>query len=215
MTALSFVALFAVLQNIDNLVLAAAYRWQSVEITRRSNFFIAFLSALFTELAILGANWTKTGVSLLGWDHYTEGVGRGILVMIGVWTLINHFSRSLFPHLHTPSPEPKVHGRPSSVAKMNFSEAAVVGTAPAVDNLGPSFAFGLVNPTSPTITFTLSALTGLGSVLAVWAGQTLGAKGPRRLQKFPPKLVASCLILGIAFCDPGDIARDNLRLLVK
>ncbi|HZR20568.1 MAG TPA: hypothetical protein VFE51_25020 [Verrucomicrobiae bacterium] len=215
MTALSFVALFSVLQNIDNLVLAGAYRWQSVEITKHSNLFIAFLSALFTELAIVGANWTKTGASLAGWDHYTEAVGRGILVMIGVWTLITHFSRSLFPHLHTPSVERKVHGGLFSMAKMSFREAAVVGTALAVDNLGPSFAFGLVNPTGPTLALTLSALTGLGSVLAVWAGQTLGAKGPRQLQKFPPKLVAGCLILGIAFCDPGDIARDHFRLLAK
>ncbi len=212
---LAFIALFAVLQNIDNLVLAAAYRWQNVAITWRSNLFIAAFSALFTGLALVGASCAKSGVLVLGLDHYAEIVGRGLLLMIGAWMLIGHFSKALFPQLRRPVLERRPHTFSTSAAEMKLGEALLVGTALAVDNLGPSFAFGLINPATPSSGFVLSALTGVASLLAVSIGQISGAKTRRYVHGFSPKLIAGCLILSIACFDPGDMTRDRVQPLTR
>lgn len=213
MNTLAFLALFAVLQNIDNFALGVAYRWQRIRITWRSNLFIAALSGLFTGLAMLAANLAKSEVSRFGLDHYTEIVGRGLLVMIGTWTLIGYFRIKLFPQLRDSSSKAGLTLPPTVIATMKFSETVLVGTALAADNLAPSFAFGLVNPSSAAVGLTLSALTSFVSVLSVITGQVAGAQGRHRLPGLSPKLVAGCLILVIALFEPGDLARNGLSFL--
>lgn len=199
-----YLLLFAVLQNVDNFVLAVAYRWQKIEIPLSFNLLIAGLSALFTAVGIVAANVTNIEAAQRGWNNYAEVLGRGLLVMMGTWTLIGYFRTRLFPKLNLPDSE----GMVLTTTSMKGRDAFLVGTALAVDNLGPSFAFGLVNRASLGVGLTLTVLTGIVSVIFVALGVTVGANGQQRLSRLSPKLVTGCLILGIALFDPGDIARN-------
>jgi putative Mn2+ efflux pump MntP len=211
MTGLTFLALFAVLQNIDNLLLATAYRWQNIRIPWPSNFFIGALSGVFTAAAMCAAQFAKARASWLGVDNYTEVLGRGILALIGVWTLVGYFRARLFPQLHRSDPKTAQTPFASGMAELKFSEAVVPGTALALDNLGPSFAFGLVSSPTLAVALTLSVMTGFASVLAVLLGQSAGAKGRHYLRCFPPRLVAAGLILAIAIFDPGDFGHQSFK----
>ena len=202
-----FLTLFSVLLNVDNFFLATAYRWQGVNIGWQSNLLIAGLSGLFTEVAILAAKFTKSEMAGFELGEYSEIVGRGILVMIGVWTLVGYFRAKFIPR-SSDSSTSIIPGTPCVL--MQFKEAGLVGTALAVDNLGPSFAFGLVNSTSSAIGLTLSTLIFLVSIISVSVGQVMGARSQNRLQGLSPKFVAGCLLLGIALLDPGDAGFNRL-----
>jgi putative Mn2+ efflux pump MntP len=204
MTFLLYASLFAVLQNIDNFVLAAAYRLQSVKITAPSNLLIAALSAVFTEAAVLAAGCVKIEATRGGWSNYTEIIGRGILVMIGVWTLVGYFRLKFFSQLQKAPADSVDHFLP--LTPMKNREAIVVGTALGIDNLGPSFAFGLVNFQRPGAGLVLAAFTALVSIALVLAGDVVVVATQRRVECVSPKLVAGCLIVGLAFFDPGDLA---------
>jgi putative Mn2+ efflux pump MntP len=210
---LALLALFGFVQNIDNFVFAVAYRWQGIGIDWKANVFIAAVSALFTELAMLAASGTQFEAWRFGLDNYTEVVGRGLLVMIGVWTLAGWLRLKLFPAKNVCAFDAAAGAAPSGAAPMKFREACFLGIALAADNVGPSFAFGLVNHSTLGLGFALSALTAAGSLAAVRFGQSIGTKGEKRFPVLPPKLVAGCLILAIGLFDPADIVRTGLRSL--
>jgi putative Mn2+ efflux pump MntP len=208
--ALALVAFFGFVQNIDNFVFAVAYRWQNKRIDWPANCFIAAVTALFTELAMLAASGTQFEALRFGLDNYTEILGRGLLVMIGVWTLVGCLRLQLFPLQGCPSLDDAASvSSPPAVAPMKCKEACFVGIALAADNVGPSFAFGLVNHCALGFGLALAALTAVGSLAAMSFGQSVGAKGRKRLHCLSPKLVAGCLILAIGLFDPADILRSG------
>ena len=210
MTTFAFLVLFAALQNIDNFFMAAAYRWKGLEIRWRSNLVIAALSGLFTEAAFLAANAVKSEILGYRLGEYSEMIGRGILVMIATWTLVGYFRARFFPQW---SDSKTGISSGSSGAAMGFREAAVLGVALAADNLGPSFAFGLINPAAPMIGFCLSILIFFISLLSVECGQAAAARFRNGLGKVSPKFAAGCLLLGIALFDPGDTLFAGLRFV--
>jgi putative Mn2+ efflux pump MntP len=211
MSGLTFLALFAVFQNLDNLVLAAAYRWQGIQIRWGSSCFIGALSGVFTAAALLTAHFAKSQAFWLGVGRYAEVLGRGVLVTIGVLTLVGYFHARLCPLLYSSCPAKAPPRSATKLAEMKFNETVLVGTALAIDNLGPSFAFGLVESATTSVGLTLSAMTGVVSVLAVLAGQAAGAKGRHQLRQFPPKLVAASLIFCVALFDPGDLVHESFK----
>jgi putative Mn2+ efflux pump MntP len=215
MSAFIFLILFAALQNIDNFVLAAAYRLKAVSIPLPPNLLIAVLSGLATGIAVILAGVTKGAASNLGFGSASEVIGRGLLIMIGVWTLIGYFRARLFPQLTDPvkgAADPTT--RRCAPQVMRVSEAMIPGIALAVDNIAPSFAFGLQNATHKGITatgFVLAALTAALSVVSVWVGQAVGGQGRNHLRWISPEIASGCLVIAIALLDPGDFAQDWIK----
>jgi putative Mn2+ efflux pump MntP len=214
MSAFTFLVLYALLQNVDNLVLAAAYRLRNVTITSRSNLIIAGLSGIATGAGVIVAQVVKLNANHFGLGSTTEIIGRGILVMIGVWTLVGYFRARLFPAVNSPHFDERGSalletrvtaetGRP-----MSLSEAVISGTALAIDNLAPSFAFGLVNPAPQSLAGAgtiLALLTAVFSVASVVVGQAIGARGRNGLRWVSPEIASASLIICIAILDPGDV----------
>lgn len=213
---------FAAVQNIDNLVLAAAYGLKNVHISFRSNLLIGVLSALATGLALLASSVLRWEAVQLGLKPVTEVIGRGVLLMLGIWTLIGCFRSILFRQLGDFKSVEQGRGgfsRPAVV--MAAQEAVVVGLALAIDNVAPSFAFGLIDSIrqSPFLSvLSLATLTGVCSIVAVWAGQFMGSKGYGQFQKLRPailrpELISGLLLIGIAILplDTDDLSADLLR----
>jgi hypothetical protein len=75
-SGLTFLALFAVFQNLDNLVLAAAYRCQGIQIRWASSCFIGSLSGVFTAAALFTARLAKSQAFWLVVYRYAEVLGR-------------------------------------------------------------------------------------------------------------------------------------------
>lgn len=220
MYALEFIALFALLQNIDNLVLAAAYRLKDVAITWPSNLVIAGMSGIATGAGVALAQAVKLNVGEFGLGSAAEVIGRGILVMIGSWTLVCYFRVKLFSNINAPvlKNRPSVSnegaGASDSGKPMTIAEAIVSGTALAVDNLAPSFAFGLVNPARQSLIeagATLAILTAAFSVVSVYVGQAIGAEGRSRLRWISPEVASGCLIISIGILDYGDVQHLPFR----
>jgi putative Mn2+ efflux pump MntP len=195
--------LFATVQNIDNLVVAVAYGLKNVHISLKSNFLIAALSVIATGLALISAIVLRSEAVELGFKPVTDVVGRGILLMLGVWTLVGCFRSKLFWQLsNMESDWPNQDGISRAAGEMTTAEAAVAGVALAVDNLAPSFAFGLIDliRQSPFVSgLFLTALTGIFSILAVAQGQFLGRKGYAQCRRFFPKILRPELISGLLF----------------
>jgi hypothetical protein len=151
--------------------------------------------------------------------------GRGILLMLGVWTLVGYFRSRLFTQLseeESDNNDDRRRSAPGQAALIRTSEAMMAGTALAVDNLAPSFAFGLINPIRQNaILFglLLGALAAGFSIVAVVCGQISGRKGRAQFQRFlpafiTPALVSGLLLVGIAVLplDIDDWTADFLKL---
>ena len=215
-----FLVLFALLQNIDNLVLAGAYRLNSISIPLRPNLVIAVLSGLSTGGAVILAKLSQSEALRFGFGSSSEVVGRSILVMIGVWTLVGYFRARLFLCLENSESGETVAAiipsgsRGLSGASMSVSAVIIPGTALAVDNIAPSFAFGLVNAKQlnlVAIGLILAALTATCSVFSVWVGQAAGRSGRDYLRWISPELASGCLMIAIASLDPGDFVLDWIQ----
>jgi putative Mn2+ efflux pump MntP len=223
---MSLVALFIVfagVQNIDNFVLAAAYGLKNVQISVKSNLLIAALSSIATGTALLVSDVLKWEAGQLGFETATETIGRGILLMIGIWTLVACFGSSLFRQLgDARSARQSAADQLATVITMSTPEALVVGVALAVDNIAPSFAFGLVDSIRqiPLLSISLlTALTGGASLLAVRIGQVLGRKGRGQFRKtfattLKPEFISGMLFIAIALLplDADNLAEDFLKL---
>jgi putative Mn2+ efflux pump MntP len=217
----TLLALFAIAQNIDNFVLAGAYRFKNVLIPKQPNLLIAILSGLATVLAA-GAGWAfgEKAVQQGHWE-VTEVMGRGLLIMLGVWTLIGYFRTKLFRQLRDrkATPERGVAATPQAASPVviTSSEAIVAATALAIDNLAPSFAFGVRHPGySFSSVLVLGVLTAVVSVWLVALGQSTGRTGRLRfhhpaIEFVAPELVSGLLIIAIALFDPGDFAHGLIE----
>jgi putative Mn2+ efflux pump MntP len=214
--AFTLLALFAVAQNVDNFVLASAYRFKNVRIPEYPNLSIAVLSGLATVLAA-AAGWAfgEKAVQRGHWE-VTEIMGRGLLIMLGVWTLVGYFRKKLFRQLRERedmiAPAGVRQSQPELPKVIGSSEANVAATALAIDNLAPSFAFGVRHPGFALWSvFLLGVLTAAVSVMCVVLGQSIGRDGRSRfhrstLQFVSPELVSGLLVIAIALFDPGDFA---------
>jgi putative Mn2+ efflux pump MntP len=210
---LVLLVVFAVVQNIDNLVLAGAYRLKNVLIPLDPNLTIAALSGIATGGAVFLARFSQCEARHFGFGSFSESIGRSILVMIGVWTLVAYFRARLFPGLAKPFVTTDALGR-ISIAPGNFtgssmsvSEAIIPGMALAVDNIAPSFAFGLVAARQQNMIatgFALSTLIVVFSVVSVWIGQAFGGRGKKHLHWLAPEIASGCVMIAIALLDPGD-----------
>jgi putative Mn2+ efflux pump MntP len=203
---LFFLAAFAVAQNIDNLVLAAAYRIKGVLIPSRQNAVIAFASATATAAATTAGWVLGERARLHGWQN-AEVAGRGILIMLGVWSLVGYLWKKIFRQLDQAGAPPSPPKEKENV--INNLELMVVAVALAVDNLAPSFAFGVTQP-GQTYVFipVLTTLIFFSSILTVGVGQSLGSRGKaffgyRSLHFLAPEIVFGILILGIGLFDPA------------
>jgi putative Mn2+ efflux pump MntP len=213
-SSLLFLALFALLQNIDNLILAGAYRLRNVTIGLQSNLIIAVLSGLVSAASVTLAQVTTFETSSLGLGSATELIGRGILVMIGVWTLIAYFRAKLFNDFNgsvrtkDDSDNEPATGSRDQARPMGLSEAMISGTALAIDNVAPSFAFGLVNAGHQNLAavgIVLGLFTGALSLVSVGLGQRAGAGSRLRLRLISPEFASGCLMIVLAIFDPSEI----------
>jgi putative Mn2+ efflux pump MntP len=223
MSVFSFtlLALFAIAQNIDNFVLAGAYRLNNVLIPKQPNLLIAILSGVATGLAA-GVGWAfgEKAVQQGHWE-VTEVMGRGLLIMLGVWTLVGYFRTKLFPQLRAPNAMVATAGATTSKAELpvviTSSEAMVAASALAIDNLAPSFAFGVRRlGYSFSSVLVLGALIAVVSVFLVALGQSTGRTGRSRfhhpaLEFVSPELVSGFLIIAIAVVDPADFAHGLIE----
>jgi putative Mn2+ efflux pump MntP len=224
---LAVFVLMALLQNIDNFVLAAAYRLKNVVIPTSANLLIALLSGIATAVPVVVAAGLRSEAVQTGLDNTTGIAGRGLLLMLGVWTLVGYWRSRLFPQLGEAAFDGKEDHRRSVKALqkatlIRTSEALVAGTALAVDNLAPSFAFGLINPMRQTPVWSglfLGALAAGFSIVAVVGGQFSGRKGRAQFHRLlpsfiTPELVAGLLLIAIALipADIDDWAADFLKL---
>ena len=221
-----FVSL-AVLQNVDNFVLAAAYRLNNVVIPTSKNLLIALLSGIATGVPVAVAAGLRLEAVQMGFNTAAGVAGRGFLLMLGVWTLVGYFRSRLFPQLgEEESDNNEGHSRiVKSVGKATLirtSEAMIAGTALAVDNLAPSFAFGLINPVRQNAFLSgllLGALAAGFSIVAVVCGQISGRTGRQQLQRLlpafiAPELISGLLLIGIAVVplDMDDWVAEFLKL---
>src|SRR5260221_13824740 len=115
-------------------------------------------------------------------------MGRGLLIMLGVWTLVGYFRTKLFPQLRDRKATVAVAGAATSPAELpvviTSSEAMVAAAALAIDNLAPSFAFGVRHPGySLSSLVVLGVLTAAGSVWLVTLGQSTGRTGRSRFHQ--------------------------------
>ena len=226
-TLLAVMLSLAVLQNIDNFVLATAYRLKNVVIPTSRNLLIALLSGIATGAPVVAASGLRWEAFQMGLSSTASVAGRGILLMLGVWTLVGYFRSSLFPQLgEEESDNANVPSRssksPGPATLISTSEAMVAGTALAVDNIAPSFAFGLINPMRQRAVSSglfLGALVAVFSIVAVLCGQISGRKGRAQFQRFlpasiQPELISGLLLIGIAVIplDLDDWAVDFLKL---
>lgn len=220
MSAFSLLFLFAAIQNIDNLVLAGSYRLRNVIIPLRPNLTIAVLSGFATGAGVMLAGVSQVEAAHFGLGSFSEVVGRGILVMIGAWTLIGYFHAKLFADLDESSSGDNERHSGHNVSTnrneiiMCVSAAMIPGTALALDNIAPSFAFGLVIPKHESIIvagFILAALTAVLSVVSVWIGQAAGVCGRNRLRWISPEMASGCLMIAIVLLDPGGFAQAWIR----
>lgn len=220
-----FVSL-AVLQNIDNFALAAAYRLKNVVIPTSRNLFIALLSGIATGVPVFVATGLGSKAIQMGLDTTAGIAGRGILLMLGFWTLVGYFRSRLFPQLREEEADNKDDHRrgvkaPGQESLIRTSEATIAGTALAVDNLAPSFAFGLINPMRQSALLSgllLGTLAAGFSIVAVICGQISGRRGRAQFQRFlpafiTPELISGLLLIGIAVAplDIDDWAADFLK----
>ena len=217
----TLLALFAIAQNLDNFVLAGAYRFKNVLIPKQPNLLIAILSGVATVLAA-GVGWAfgEKAVQQGHWE-VTEVMGRGLLIMLGVWALVGYFRTKLFPQLRARKAMVATVGAATSQAELpaviTSSEAMVAATALAIDNLAPSFAFGVRHPGySFSSVLVLGALTAVVSVFLVALGQSTGRTGRSRFHHPPiefvsPELVSGLLIIAIGLFDPGDLAHGLIE----
>jgi putative Mn2+ efflux pump MntP len=185
-----------------------------VTICWRSNVMIAALSGIATGAGVTIGQTAKIHAGHLGWGSAPEIIGRGILAMIGIWTLIAYFRSRLYGNLQRCliDQSSDIGGKkaacPSSFRVMSLSEGAISGTALAIDNIGPSFAFGLVNPGHNTLGGAgplLALFTAALSLAYVWLAQTAKMRGQNLISWVSPEIVSGCLIIGIAILDPSDI----------
>src|SRR6516164_412022 len=205
MAGFFFLVLFALAQNIDNFVLAAAYRLGNVRIPNGSNCLIAVLSGFATAVAAT-AGWGLGGrvAGQQDW-HITDSVARGLLIMLGIWTLTGYFRTRLFPQLFASrqiiSPADTGTNPQQQVAIIGTSEATIAATALAVDNLAPSFAFGLRHAGGHGSSLLLLSLLTAGlSVLLVGLGQKAAGFGRVRFDNaafrlIVPELISALLII--------------------
>jgi putative Mn2+ efflux pump MntP len=219
----------AVLQNIDNFVLAAAYRLKNVFIPISRNLLIAVLSGIATGGPVLVASGFRAEAIQMGFNATAGIAGRGILLMLGVWTLVVYFRSRLFPQLGEEEADRKDDHRhdvksPQHAVLIRISETMIAGIALAVDNLAPSFAFGLINPMRQHALLSgllLGILVAGFSIVAVVCGQISGSGGRAQFQRFlpafiTPELISGLLLIGIALAplDIDDWAADLLKLWI-
>jgi len=224
---LAVIVSLAVLQNIDNFVLAAAYRLKNVVIPASKNLLIALLSGIATGVPVVVASGLRSQAVQIGLNTSAGVAGRGILLMPGFWTLVGYFRSRLFPQLgEEESDNNDVHRRSvksqRQATSIRTSEAMIAGTALAVDNLAPSFAFGLINPMRQNAFLSgllLGALAAGFSVVAVLCGQISGRRGRAQFERIlpafiTPELISGLLLIGIAVVpfDVDDWATDFLKL---
>jgi putative Mn2+ efflux pump MntP len=221
MSALILVIVFALIQNIDNAMLAIAYRLRNVIIPLRSNLTVAALSGFATGAGVILAGASRFEAANVDLGSFSELVGRGILVMIGIWTLVGYFRSKLFPYLNEALFRDNElnggHNGSTSGDKiiMGVSAAMIPGTALAADNIAPSFAFGLVNSGQGSIIiagFILAALTAAFSVVSIWIGQAAGVRGKNHLHWTSPKMVSGCLMIAIGLLEPRDFVEAWIKL---
>jgi putative Mn2+ efflux pump MntP len=217
----TLLALFAIAQNVDNFVLAGAYRLKNVRIPRGPNVLIAILSGLAT-MSAAGVGWAF-GETVADKGHWVvlNSIARGLLIMLGVWTIVGYFWKKLFPQLRQLDGDKSLADLNASVegpsVPIHSTEAIVVATALAIDNLAPSFAFGVRHPRySFASLLVLALLTATFSVMLVILGQYAGRRKKLRFQHplrhfVSPELVSGCLIIVIALFDPGDFAHDLME----
>jgi putative Mn2+ efflux pump MntP len=218
----------AVLQNVDNFVLAAAYRLKNVVIPISKNLIIALLSGIATGVPVVLAGGLRSEAVQVGLNATAGIAGRGLLLMLGVWSLVSYFRSRLFSQLGDKAPYDSDDHHHSvkllgQVTVIRASEAMIAGTALAVDNLAPSFAFGLINPMRERPLWSgllLGALAAAFSVVAVNCGLVFGHKGRAHFQRFlpsfiTPELISGLLLIGIALspADMDDWAADFLKLI--
>lgn len=223
-------ALFATVQNIDNLVVATAYRLKNASIPIRSNLVISLLSGVATGVPAVIAIQLRSEAVHIGLNTSMALIGRGILFMLGVWSLCVCLRPGLFQRLKTPascgvSSDSRQTQSSKGVRPIRAGEAFVVGLALAVDNIGPSFAFGAIDPIRPGFLLSgvmLAATTAGVSVVAVAWGQTLGQKARARSQYLlpaflTPELIAGFLFIALAIVpiDTDDLFTDFLKLRMK
>lgn len=196
--------LFAGLQNIDNFVVGAAYRFKSVSIPFPSNFLVSALSGLATGLACGGAQFVRSQTVRLGLEPSTEIVGRSLLLMIGTWTLVGYFRRRLFLFLNGDAlkAKPILVERLKS-CRMTPLQAVIPGIALAIDNVGPSFGFGLIRLESTTFAFEgviLALSTAIGSFVCIKVGQFVASRGAK-VCRISPEVISGSLMISIALLD--------------
>jgi putative Mn2+ efflux pump MntP len=154
----------------------------------------------------------------LGVEEGTEIIGQGMLLMLGTWTLVGYFRPILFRRIettHVDSQNFMASSKPA--AAMATREALTVGVAIAIDNVGPSFALGLIGPVGRSV-FTLTILVGIFSILAVSQGQFFGDRCYAKIRKFDspifrPELISGLLFVIIAILPPdgGDLITELLK----
>lgn len=223
---LAVILSLAVLQNIDNFVLAAAYRLKNVVIPTSKNLLIALLSGIATGVPVVVASGLRLEAVQMGLNTTAGVAGRGILLMLGIWTLVGYFRSRLFPQLcEEVSGDNDGHHRSvqslGHATLIRTSEAMIAGTALAVDNLAPSFAFGLINPMRQNALLCgliLGALVGGFSIVAVVCGQMSGRNSRPQFQRIlpasiTPELISGLLLIGIGVVplDIDDWATDFLK----
>lgn len=211
MKLLALLIVFAVVQNLDNFVLAAAYRLKHVHITWRANLIIASLSGIATWTCMTLARGAKLHITEMGFGSTLDLLGRAALITVGCWTLLGCFQDKLFARFGERFARPRSSSRGQPIIQMSFRGAAILGAILAIDNLGPSVAFGLVHLSTAGLGIALSALTGLASIVCILAGQAAGARGQFRLKGNSSKVIGACLIIALGLLQPFDLAREALK----
>ncbi len=177
--------LLAVCSNIDNLGVGVAYGIRARRIYSMHNLLIALVSGSGTLLSMAAGHWVNNYMS----EHLAETLGSGIMILIGVYSILHTLSierNSLTCNQSGSSNEVVIFGT-------HTREAFALAFSLSLNNLGSGLGAGIASVSIPLTTI----LTMVLSVAAINGGYYLGKNASVRISKLWLGLASGLLIMAV------------------
>ena len=174
--------LFAISSSSDNLIVGLSYGAKKVRINFINNFMISFISGIGTFLAML---FGKTLLKLITLK-YSNIIGSGILILLGIFLLINWLRKDIdsnenteevnehiseFKHYENILRNPEIIDTNDSKT-IDFKEAIILGIVLCLNNIG----LGIGASISGLNIFMTSISSLIFSLLFIPIGYCIGKK---------------------------------------
>lgn len=193
--------LFAISSSSDNLIVGLSYGAKKVRINFINNFMISFISGIGTFLAML---FGKTLLQLIPLK-YSNIIGSGILILLGIFLLINWLRKDIdskkiteevnenasgFQHYENTLRNPEIIDTNDSKT-IDFKEAIILGIVLCLNNIG----LGIGASISGLNIFMTSISSLIFSLVFIPIGYCIGEKIiSNKLSRYS-EIISICIIL--------------------